>query len=419
MLVTFDVNQRFEASDNPDLERDGQNRATSRTSLGIGLESVRPADSFNLNIGADIEGRSGFETTRSFGTLGYVRETRSARAAVNLRFRENDINGTISDQEFDEDGALILQDGGTRRTTRIGLEGAVGREAPIGASFDLGYNDVSYEGATTSSLRDNSTVSFNGRIDFRITPRVTTSLISNYSFFDAETGGVDRETFGLGVALQLETSDTDEINLSLRQDRIERSGSQVGTDEGLSLDFGWSRALPNGSLALSFGSDVSSNASGRRSNFTIRRAMELPRGSLSFAFGLTKTDSGDAEPLMELNYRHELPSATLSVGLRQTVNTTSSNDEELNTRLRASYSQRLNAVSSLDASLSFFDRKGLSGGLADAQLIDLGLSYRRELTQDWGLVGGVSRRISSESGRSDNRSSTVFLGVERSFSWLP
>lgn len=423
MVARFDVAQRFQYSDNPDLDVNGTSDFFGRTVLGFGLESIRETDSFFLDLGADIEegrnGRSSLDVTNYFGDINYTRDTRNARVRFDLGYRVTDANDGISDEEFDQDGNVINQNEGTRTSTNFGLEGAVGREAPIGASFSLRYNRIEYSDTLNTSRQDSDRSNFNGKIDFRITPRITASLNARYEDFNVRGDGVDRETKGFGSVVSLQATQIDTINMSLNYNTIERSGSQTGTNEGLSGAVDWNRQLSNGSLGVRYSSDVSTSNDGRRSFFSVSRRMDLPRGSLSLTLGITGSDTIGNDPLLEVDYTYDLPAGRLTFGLSQRVTTDNQNNEEINTRLRAGYNQEISDLSSFGINISFFNRNELQDVPNDGQRIDVNLNYRYALTQDWGLISGFSHRVSTEDLGADRRSNTIFVGFDRNFSWRP
>ncbi|MEM6371794.1 MAG: hypothetical protein AAF727_03315 [Pseudomonadota bacterium] len=422
MVARFDVTQRLEFSDNPDFDVDGNSDLFGRTILGFGLESATNIQRFALNLGTDIEegrgDRSGIDVTNAFASLSYDRETRNALVGISGQYRESDTSSSFFD-DFDIDGNVINQDSGTRETYRFGLEGAVGREAPIGASFNWNYSEIRYSGTSDPDLTDQSNSDFQGQVDFRITPRITTSLTGKYFDFDAQGNGTNRRTTGLGVSTALEINPILTADLGLSYDRVERSGDETGTDEGVSVDLGLTRAMPNGSVGLQFSSDITSNDDGRRSFLSVTRDMELPRGELSVELGVTGADTIGNNPLVNISYQHELPTATLTFGVSQRVVLDNDNNEQINTSLRAGYDQQINNRSSYGVSFAVFDRNDLSGADDDGQRIDISLDYRHDLTRDWGLVSGISHAYSTEDDGEDRRRTTIFVGLQRSFDWLP
>lgn len=423
LVARFDVTQRLQYSDNPDLDIQKDSDFFGRTLLGFGLESVTKIDRFALNIDADIDegrdNRSNVDLTNSFVGLEYDRNTRNALVGLDLNYREADQTSSFSEQEFLINPDIINQDSGTRITTFGSLDAAIGLEAPIGASLAWSYSESTFTDTTDPDNTDQSNNDIAGQIDFRIDPRITASLTARYIDFDAQGNGVSRETTGFGTAVSLEVTPITTIDLSLSQDRIVRSGDETGTNEGLSGAVDLTRALSNGSIGVSYASDVSSNDDGRRSFLSVSRDMPLPRGALSFSVGVTGADAIGTDPLVDIGYSHELSSAVFSLGLSQSVNTNDDNDEEILTSFNASYDQQINSLSSFGASIGLFDRNDLDTAGNDGQRVDISLSYRYDLTSDWGLVSGYTYSMSAQDTESDRSSNTVFVGLQRSFNWTP
>lgn len=423
LIARLDITQRLEYSDNPDLDENGSSDFSGRTVLNFGLESVTTLERFTFNIGTDIEefaqdNDDDLDPTNTFVTLGYTRENRNALLGIDLRYRESDVDSSFFNEDFDQNSNIITQDDGKRVSYGYGLRWAIGREAPIGASLNWTYNQIEFVDTSDTDLDDSTLNDLSGQVDFRITPTVTASLTGKYIDFDTDDG-VDRETNGLGIATSLEVSPIVTANVGLSYDRIERSGDETGTDEGVSGNFGVQRVMPSGALGLSYVSSVSSNDDGRRSTLTVSRDWELPQGALSLSLGVTGADTIGSDPLIQANYRHNLRSAQINFGLSQSVVTDDDNNEDINTSLQASYDQQINSLSSLGLSMSFFNREELDTTGNDSQRINLGLNYRYNLTRDWGLVSGISHTLVTEDGSADRDRTTVFLGLERSFNWNP
>ena len=423
MIARLDITQRLQFSSNPDLAANGASDTFGRTILGFSLESVTREQRFTLTAGSNIdEGRSGkpnIDVTNSNLSLAYARETRNARFSADFSYRQSDISSSFSVEEFGQDGNVLIQDRGKRKNFAYGLGIAVGQEAPIGASIRWSHRELKYSGTTNPRLLNSQTDDFSGQIDFRIDPRITASLTGRKIYFDVTGAGVDRETTGIGAQLNLVVTPISTVNMSLSYDKIERSGTQTGANSGLSGGSGWSREMPNGTLGLSYRSDVASNQDGRRSVLTLSRSLDLPRGALSAQVGLTGAGSLGTNPLVSLSYNHEFPTAALGISVSQSLTTDNNNNEEINTTLRANYNREINDMSSFGLSGSVFDSNELSATGNDAQRIDLSVTYRHDLPRDFGLVGGITHSRSSEDGRSDRSSNTVFVGLQRSFDWTP
>lgn len=425
MIARFDFTQQLEYSDNPDLDVDGDADFFGRTILGFGLESVTNIQRFALNLGTDIEefqdeNDDDFNFNNTFGALSYDRTTRNAFIGADLNYRETDNDGDISDDDFDQDSDVLTQDDGTRVSYGYNLRGGFGQEAPVGASFNWSYNEINFRDTGDDDLNDSTTDAFSGQVDFRVTPRVTVSLIGSYRDFDTENPtGTDREETGLGVSTEMLVNPIWTVNAGLSYDQIDRSDAEERSDEGVTPTIRATRAMPNGSLGFSYSSNVFANDDGRRSFLSVSRDMVLPRGALSFSLGATGADAVGTDPLIEADYRHDLPTGQLTFGLSQRVVVDDDDNENLNTSLRASYDQRVNSVSSYGIDFSFFDRNGLDGDIDDSQRYEVGLSYRYDLTRDWGLVSGISHTFLQEEDEEDRQRTTVFVGVQRTFNWVP
>ncbi len=426
IIARLDVTQRLEYSDNPGLDVDGDSDFFGRTILGFGLESVTSIQRLALNLGTDIEefrddNDQDFDFDNSFANLDYRRQTRDAFARGQLRYRETDADSDFfDDDDIDQDGRIINSDEGTRVSYGFTLGGGVGQDAPIGASFNWFYNEINFEDTDDPDLNDSTRSDFSGQVDFFITPRVTTSLTGIYRDFDTDDpDGTDRETKGLGGAASFLVSDILTANIGLRYDRIERTGGTDRTDEGVSGNLGLTRALPNGSVGVNYTSDVFANDDGRRSFFSVNRDMDLPRGALFFSLGVTGADAVGSDPLIDANYRHDLPTGQLNFGLSQRVNVDDDDEENISSSLRASYNQQINNLSSYGINFSFFNRNELDDDGNDGQRYNLGLTYRYDLTRDWGLVSGITHTFSTEDDEEDRRRTTVFVGLQRSFNWNP
>lgn len=424
MVATLDVTQRLEYSDNPDLEADGTSDFFGRTILAFGLDSATPLSRFSLDAGTDIEegrnDRSSVDLTNSFVQLGYGRAVRSASFDASLNYRESDVSSSFLSDDFDLDGNILEQDSGTRQSFGLQLGGVLGIDAPIGASFDLSYRGLRYNDTDDPDLNDQDTLDLSAAVLFRLDPRITAELTAKYIDFDTQGDGTDRETTGFGTGLLVDITPVLRGDFAVSYDRIERSGNETGTSEGLSVSAGLTRELTNGTLGATLSSDVSSNDDGRRSFFTVDRAMDLSRRArLSYSLGGTRSENSAFEPLINIDYAYALPTSEVSFGLSQRVNTDSDNREQVSTTLNAGYQHQINSLSSLSADLSIFDRNELGVNANDAQRIDISLSYRYAVTRDWGIVSGYTHRRSLSDTAEDRVSNTVFLGLQRNFSWSP
>lgn len=419
--ASLDVSQRLEYSDNPDLEADGQSDSFGRTTLGFGLESITNTQEFSLTLGTDIEeGRadqSSFDFKNTFGELFYQRQGARAGFDLALFYRESDVAGDQSDADLDPD--VVFQQNGTRDSYGIALSGNFGQDLPVGGGYGLSYDEITFD-SSDPDLTDRSVFDASGQIDFQIDPRITGRLIAGYNEFDTDGLGVDREKVQFGVGASLEISPLLRADVQLSYDKIDRSGTQTASDEGLSFAVSLDQTRPKGSIGVSFSTDVTSSDDGRRSNLTLDQQLELSAlSSLSYTLGATYSASDGVDPLFSLDYQKQTRTGNIGVQLSQTVTTNTDNNEQISTQLSASYDHTISSLSNLGVGLSFFNRNELGPSAEDAQRINIDLTYRRSLTQDWGLLGGVSHRLIKSDTASDRSSNTVFVGLERTFDWAP
>lgn len=423
IVATSSVDQRLEYSTNPDLEDDGEPDFFGRTILRFGLNSETKVQRLALDFGLDVEegrnDKSTFDTANPFVQLFYDRNTRNATLSAFTIYREADVESDIDEDDFDFDSDIITQQGGTRNTRSFGLSGEVGRNAPISGSWSWDYDEITFSDTNDPDLTDQSRYALAGQVNVPLTPRVTANLRASYSDFDAQGDGTNRETTQVGAGVELTVSPVLTANFGLGYDRIERSGDETGTDDGLAAQAGLVHALPNGEWRFGFETDVETNEDGRRSNLSVGRTVQLPRSFLDVSFGLSGADIVGTDPLLNLDYGYSLPTAQVSLGVSQGVSTDSDNNERINTRVRAGYNKEINARSQLGLSFSLFDVNQLSDGEDDSRRIDMSLSYNYALTRDWGIVSGISYRTVAEDGSEDRDGSTIFIGLRRTFSWIP
>jgi len=296
----------------------------------------------------------------------------------------------------------------------------VGLTAPIGTSFALDYSEITYRDTSDPDLTDQSNLDFSGAIDFRIDPRITAQLTAKYIDFDAQGDGVNRKTTGVGAGVILDITQTLRANIGLSFDKIERTGDETGTNEGVSFDSQLIQTLSNGTIGATLRSDVTSNLDGRRNFFSIDREMDLPRGqTLGFSLGGTNSETSTFDPLVDIRYGYALPAAQLTFSLSQVFDTDSDNQERINTTLRANYRQDINSVSGFNIGVALFDRNELGFFADDGRRADFDMSYNHAVTRDWDIVAGYRYTFSASDSGPDRSRNTIFLGLERAFSWSP
>jgi hypothetical protein len=417
LVLSATVSPRLEWSDNLDFTADGEAGFRASTALSFALESTTRVQQFALSAGGalrydDSTGEAGFEDPQL--RLFWRRESRDSAVEASVLYREADVSSLVAEDEFDPD-SLILDDG-TRRTLSADVALEFGRESPFGGRLALSHDRTEYLDTTDPELVDTRTDGASLDLRFAIDPRISARAALGWTREDSD-GDTDTETLRASAGAGLEVSPVLTVGADIGWSRIERTGLVTDTDEGLSLGLDATWTLANGSLSGSIDSEVGEN--GRRSEIRVSRALEMPRGQLTFSVGASRTEGFDVEPLLGLDYVQELPRGVLTASLEQRTDTDDDGEESLLTSLSLGYRQELTAVSSLGASASLRSVDVLAAGGDDASRIDLSLSYTHALTDEWGLTGGYTRALSRSDAEPDVSANTVFLGLERNFRWRP
>lgn len=408
------LSERLGWKDGNDLneEEDG---LTATTNLSLSLSAATPVSALSFDASGGLRnnlsnGSSDVRQPRL--RLAYGRESLSSAFDLDLGYRRDDVDSWYLEDDLGIDVVRFAT--GTREDISTNLGFVFGRGAPFGGSLDLGYRTTTYSDTNDPDLVDGETLDARGRLSFVINPGITALLRGTYSDTDEDAGGRDvlYENVSAGASLAVTQTLTAEIFLG--QTRITETEAGIeDRQEGASLELSFTEDRPNGAWTGSFVSDLNDDGD-RRATARINRSLDLPRGAINAGFGLSQGDDGDLRPLYSLAYLREHPTSRLNVSLDQAFTTDDDGDEALNSRLSVSYNQDLTALSSLQAAV-FLRSTDYLGGPEDAdRQIDLNLSYRHSLAQDWGLVAGYTHRIDSDDAATD-RSNEIFLSIEKSF----
>lgn len=389
--------------------------ASARSDFGFGLMSETRTQRFALTLDASLDktasGGLDAEWVEPSATLSYSTQSRNTVLAFDASYRRADADSQVLD-----DGILVL-DEGEREDLRTSLALEFGREALFGGTLRLGYSETNYLDTTSTSLINSDTYTTAVGLRFDIDPRISARLNFDLSDLDRE-GGIDvrRETLSAGVTLDVTKALVADFDLG--HTRVIRTGT-VPRDEtdGLYYQVALRQEMVNGTLSGSLISNIDEN--GRRTTARVDRALDLPRASLSFGFGLSRDDDTDkTRPLYAINYSQDLPRGQFSIALDQAFSSTSTGIETLNSRLTLSARQELTSLSVLSGSLSLRESDVL-GVADDTTQIDLTLNYAQSLTEDWDLVGGYTHTRRMRDNGNDDIDDVVFIGLRTTLAWRP
>lgn len=415
----LDVSQRLEWSDNAFFGFTPTDELQARTDLDFTWHRATGVDLFELGLGgaliystADVR-PTGFQDP--FFDLTLRRDVRHARAGVTYSYSEDQLDGLTVTDPLVEDNFIVV-DGGSRISERFAIDGAVGVGGPLGAEFSLSRASQEFSGTTDADLRDQETDSFFGQVNLQINPVIEGRLFLRYTDRDEQgAAAIDRETriFGTGLTYAITESLTADFTIS--HDRIEQTSVTNPVVDGLSYALNLVQERPNGAVVLDLSSRVTEND--RRDLVQLRRTLDLKRGSLAFSGGLSRTAGFSTRVLFGLDYVAELPRGRFSVSLSQTPATGSNNEERINTNFEMGYTQDLDSVSRISANLGLRQTNELGAFAVDEERLDIGLTYRRDLAQDWDLIGSYSYIRASDDANPDRTQNKIFVGIEKTFAW--
>ncbi|WP_425041425.1 hypothetical protein [Primorskyibacter sp. S187A] len=384
VLLRFGVSQELRHETNPGLNTDDVQSETSlRTNLSADLISETVSDRLVLSASGalefgDVETRDETVFVDPDLQLSYRREAARSAFDVTATLRERDVDTLDFDFELADDGALLVSSAtglGRQRVTsaRIGLD--LWRDTPARLRLSYGVTDTRYVDVTdpnlTGSQRHNTRAALT--LDFSPVTSLTTTL--SHTLLEQED---DDDTQSTALSFNLQNERPDGV--------FDIAGSLTASDEG------------------------------NRTNLSVGRSLETPRGVMTGRLGLSQEIAGSIVVVGSLNWQQPLPRGTFSAGISQNVGENERGEET--------------QLSLLNLGLSHEFSPSLSGnfglGLRSAQVddvetssADLSASLRYEVTQDWGLNFSASHRIREEDGASAAESTTFGVSLSRTFEVRP
>lgn len=400
----------------------------SDTQLSFGLSSIAPNSSVTLSgstilrVG-DIPGRSlaGLEDQNL--RFGYALSSSNSTLRVDARYRRVDrefLDPFQVEREEQTFGSLV-GGGGVRTNSFASLNFQTGLNDPIGYSLTLSANDTSVTGVVNPAIFGTRTDIARGSVSFAVSPVTTVSLNGGLTWFKADDAvQTDRVTRDLSVGLAQEVGPSLRFDASLGTTKVEtdRIGGTT-TTSGTTGSFQVTRDVPDGNYNLSLSRTVNQN--GGRTAVQVGRSIDLPRGSLAASVGLTRGGTGTSGTTANILYRQQLKTSTYSVSLNRSISTNNASQDVLDTRVALNYGYEIDAQSRIDMSLDYgITEDAGNGTLPTVQRTNLRASYTRALTSDWNLQGGVLiRRINDDAAAGPAQSNSLFVTLDRNFSFRP
>lgn len=393
----------------------------TRARLGLGATYETATRNQRFAFGFDGALDSGYDNiTDSLRTprvnLSYALESRAIALDTQLNYRRAKISTLVFDDNLDSD--FLVVGTGERSDLDTSVSLSFGREAPFGGTFDLGYRQRSYLNTVDPTLLDEDTRSAGLSLQFAIDRRLTARLSGRVAETDVDDSGTDQLYRSLNAGLDMAVSPTLDVSLTFGLTRItDTSPFGSNTTQGPAATLSADRARPNGTMSGRISTDVT--AGGRQTSLRVDRTLDLPRGgTLGFGGGIGQINNGDPQTLLRLFWGDETPTAQYGVTLDRALAVSRDGETAINSQISLSWQQDLDRVSTLGAGLSLRDTDRLDAG-ADSRQVNLSLTWRRDLTQEWGVRSTYTHRWSEQTGAADTNDHTVFLGFERGFEWRP
>ncbi|MEM1430337.1 MAG: hypothetical protein AAGG09_12855 [Pseudomonadota bacterium] len=427
----LDFSSGLDVSDNFDRIRDPSGTSVVWVnSFGLTFDSATRNQRFTASAGftyeigeyADDLDRDQGGVEAPFATIDYGIENRSTVFGLELSYVERD-NGFDDIEITDADDIIVDQ--GTRSDFTVAADLTLGRDAPVTFTTDLRYVDTRFFDTTDPALDDEITYAVESVLSLNLTR--TTSLFfaaeyeerdedDEFDSFEVNTSASVGLSFATAYGLEGAVSfgyAVDEFEQTINGERVEtRTDSPVA-----SIDLSQDR--PNGVVRAGLSQEV--NDRGRRTRFSLGRALTFKRGELDATLGLSIADYDERlRGIGSISYQHDLPRGLLQLRFSQEITDDSDEDEDLFISTAGlDYTRPLTNISSLQLSIDLSASEAVDADEADTQRASLLLSYTRELTREWDFNAGYRHSTFRETDRSPIIENAVFARIERRFDVRP
>lgn len=401
--------------------------------LTFGISSVTATESFSVTGStvfryAEFPGRTATGLEDPNIRVDYARQGVNGSVSAFARYRNVDREFLDPFQVEAEEQALlglgltpITDDGGTLIQKSGGLDLRTGINDPLGFSLSIRHDQRDYQNVTDPQLFDRRTTSVTAGATMKVSPVTQFRFSAGVTDYDAnDTPQTDRKTYDASVGVTYDIDPALVLDASIGHTTVDTikfgtPSSRDGTTTSLRL----TKTLPNGTIYGSFGTTINQNGESKTLRFG--RDLTLPLGALSASLGVTETPSGDLNTVADVTYSRQMQTDSISVSLNRAVSTNSLDQDVLNTRLRVGYGHQIDNLSRIGLTFDYGrTEKAGTAAVSTVERATLRATYTRQMTQDWGLTGGIELRKRTDSGAgTDADAHAVFLTLDRSFSFRP
>ncbi|WP_299506634.1 hypothetical protein [uncultured Roseobacter sp.] len=416
--ASFTISERLENVQRQGFSNNENEGFRSVTRLGFGLLSENQNQALSFNTGTDFVynfSRSETEFEDPDLNLNYDLQTRNAGLSFDASYVRRDVEDSVFFDDLSNE--FIISDDGRREIFSLRSALSLNRQGPI--TFDLNhfFSDSRFTGTTDPDLRDSTTNGLTASSSFRLSPVASLNATARWREQDQDGVGANdrtRTSFDVGGTYDISAVTTLSAGISYFNNE-----STTRTDNsGPGYRFGLSHDRPNGTYDFDISSRETIN--GNEVDARANRSYDLPRGTASIGFGLAKVEGFSIEPLISAGLNLDINNVSrISLDLSQASTVDNDDNETIRTRLSVSYSRELNEISSMSASFRFADENVLADNDEDTTSLRASLSYRRAVGDDWSLVSGYEYSTNQRNDREDRNSNTLFVSLEKAFSFRP
>jgi hypothetical protein len=432
--MSFGIDQGFQFGDNLELDTPSEGKSSiATTTLSFGLISETDTQQLDFGISGALQIQN---TPDTDGTetdfadprfrLAYNRQGADSELAVRANYFSSDIDTLSLDDFINDEGILVLpedfsglQGNGTRSNYSLGVTLDLFQDDPLGLQLTAGASGTDYTGTSDPDLFNYNRTYMGGTAFLRFSDVMTGTLSLRYSTYDASDSTETyrtRTTTRAGVIYDLSSRATLEANVGYSEINTEELNTPDSTTSSPVGNLSYVYAMPNGQITADLDASVDENGD-ERLNLVFGRNLALPNGSLAFTFGATDPEFGDVAPIGSLNWSYNLPAAQLTAQLSRSVTVSNEDDTQLSTVIAVGYEQEINSLTSFGLSASYGEQDG-SQDSDSVKRTGIEATYRYALTEDWNLNTGVGYRTREQNGQTAS-SPRVFLSIGRRFDFRP
>lgn len=342
--------------------------------------------------------------------------------SVGVDYSETELDGLAASDPDDDTivASDFVIDGGTRISRAANASVTYGTRGPFGATLAFGANDLRYIDATDPRLFDRTGSSAN--LDFRFDVSRVLQVTAGLGFAqtdneDSEASLNETRSVSLGFVGQATKVITVDGGVSIVETTEEiddgAGGRLSASEEGWAFNLGATLEQRRGNSRFSFAREIESG--GRIDRISYQRNLDVSRTQrLSFGFGGSQIDGGDATFEANINFAQSLKNGDVQLSARQTNSFTSTDDPVTTRQLTAQYSRDLSRVSRVSADVQFSSVDYRDGAFEDSESIQIGVGYTHTLTKDWDVS---ARTYLTRATDADDENEDIGLSVQinRSF----